>query len=951
MESGKKWLRRAVDSPLVLALLLFVLSLGPRILDLAVFVAPDEFYWVSGCVNFARALASGELGNTYHAGQPGVTLMWVETLGAWLRFGVQWLGGSADWDVVVGLDRNMAVLRDKRQVVAVTHAMSIAIIALLVRQVFGQGVAWIAGLLLAFDPFLLTESRVVRTEGMLTAFSTMALLSLLIYWKKQRLGYSVLAGFLTGLALLSKVTALALLPVGVLVFVGVSLFDTTRPVGDRWRTAGVSLAVWGGTLLLTVVVLWPALWVAPADVLQKMYDFTFIRAVEGEEQAKSFFLGTPIHDPGPLFYPVVLLFRTGPLSWLGLILLAAVVWPLRRLSHQYKVFLGIMLLYLAGYLALITLSDLKFDRYVIPMLPTIEVMAALGLVTTWQWQTERWSLSGRLGWLMAFVVLIVEMAMTWPHHPYYHTYWNPLLGGIKQAVRVLPVGTGYEGMEKVVAYLNALPNAKELLLATANSQRIRPMFEGQTISITNLDGEWYQSDYTFIYISQLQRGRHDPEIIQYLESKPLRFSFDLFEVEYGWLYLGPDAQYFGGDTKLEGRATLHAYDLSATQLSAGQTLTATVYFRNEGQLPSDRFYVRIADPDGYVWSEDSVRPRPGFEDAFRTRKAVVEGEAELDLPVGMPPGQYMLNMGYESAKTGQSIGGFMLPANNPRIDVTLPADFPPLGAIQPTMPLSLVVQDELSLVGYESDSDKVKPGDSVWLTFYWQALTDVSHDYVIGLQLLDSTVSEVAYWLGRPVRSSYSTDQWQAQQIVQDPWRLSLPSEVSPGEYTLHLAVYDSETQAEVGKIILGRMSIVEREQSFDIPDMQKDVNVGLGDQVGLLGYDLYAEPITGGGRFQVTLHWQAQEKMGRSYKVFVHLLSLDGEVVAQHDSVPADGEIPTTDWAVGEVISDRHLIEFLGLPAGEYRLVVGMYDSTTGERLPTSGGGTTILLETLAIN
>ena len=91
MESGKKWLRRAVDSPLVLALLLFMLSLGPRILDLAVFVAPDEFYWVSGCVNFARALASGELEKTYHAGQPGVTLMWVETLGAWLRFGVQWL--------------------------------------------------------------------------------------------------------------------------------------------------------------------------------------------------------------------------------------------------------------------------------------------------------------------------------------------------------------------------------------------------------------------------------------------------------------------------------------------------------------------------------------------------------------------------------------------------------------------------------------------------------------------------------------------------------------------------------------------------------------------------------------------------------------------------------------------------------------------------------------------
>ena len=73
--------------------------------------------------------------------------------------------------------------------------------------------------------------------------------------------------------------------------------------------------------------------------------------------------------------------------------------------------------------------------------------------------------------------------------------------------------------------------------------------------------------------------------------------------------------------------------------------------------------------------------------------------------------------------------------------------------------------------------------------------------------------------------------------------------------------------------------------------------------------------------------------------------------MVAQHVSLPADGEIPTSDWSFGEVISDRHVIEFLGLPAGEYRLEVGMYDSTTGERLPISEGGTTILLAPLAIN
>jgi hypothetical protein len=805
------WLRRAVDSPIVLTLVVFMLALGPRVLDLGVFVGPDEFYWVDGSAIFTRALASGELEKTYHAGQPGVTLMWVETLGAWVRHGIQWLGGSADRNVVVSSDQTMGTLQRDRQAAAVANAVLVALIALLARQVFGNGVAWLAGFLLAFDPFLLTESRVVRTEGLATAFNTLALLGLLLYWKERRLGYSVLAGLLTGLALLSKITALALLPVGVLAIGGAWLLNTTHPPAKRWRTLALSLAVWLGTLSVVVVVLWPALWVSPVDVFHKMYNFTFIRAVEGEEQAKSFFLGVPQHDPGPFFYPVVLLFRTGPLLWLGLALLAAMAWPARKLPRQHQIFLGIMLLYLGGYLVLITLSDLKIDRYIIPMLPTLDLMAALGLVIAWRWLPRRWSWSSQLSQPMALVVLISGIAMARPHHPYYYTYWNPLLGGIKQAVRVLPVGGGYEGSEQAAAYLNTLPNAATLKVASAISGKIRPLLNGATtIPMTNLDGEWYLADYTFIYISQVQRGKQDAEIIDYLKRKPLVFSFSLSGLDYGWIYQGPGAQYFGGDTKLEGRATLHAYDLSGTQLSAGQVLTATVYFRNEGQRPSDRFYVRVVDADNYVWAQDFVAPRPGFEEAFRTRKAVVEGEAHPALPVGMPPGRYVLKMGYEDAATGTRIGAFVLPGTADDLVVKVARDFPALGVFQPSVPVNEVFQNELSLLGYEVNSERVTPGESLQLTLFWQALADVSHDYVIDLQLFDATGSEVGYWLGRPVRSGYATDRWQARQLVQDPWRVDLSPELSPGGYTLGVTLFDAATQAEVGKARLGEIRIGE---------------------------------------------------------------------------------------------------------------------------------------------
>jgi 4-amino-4-deoxy-L-arabinose transferase-like glycosyltransferase len=814
LTESDRGLRRALNSPLVLALVIFALALGPRLLDLGVFVGPDEFSWVTRSADFARALAEGDLRSTYQTGHPGVTLLWVETLGAGVRYGWQSLSGPANWDAIAGSDRTMALLSGKRQIVGVANALLLVLGVLLARRIFGSGVAWVAGLLLAFEPFLLTESRALRTEGLLTSFSLLTILSLLLYMKEPRLRYGALAGLLTGLALLSKVSAAALLPVGALVVGGMPFLDAASPLKARGRAAALALLTWGGMMAITVFALWPALWVAPVEVAQKMVDYVALRAVEGGGGGKSFFLGQPYpdEDPGPLFYPVVLLYRTGPWLWAGLILLAATFRSDRWQSRQSKVAIAAMALYLAAYLALITRSDLKYDRYIIPMLPILDVMAALGLIAAWRWLSARVSRAQSFGPAMAGLVLVGQMVLAIPHHPYYYTYWNPLLGGLKGAVAMLPVGGGDEGIDKIAAYLGTLPHPERLTLATANSQRIEPLFAGRTIPMTNLDGQWFLADYTMIYISQLQRGKHDLEIVQYLKRKPLEFSFAFFGVDYGWLYRGPAAQYYGGDTTLEGRATLHAYDLSAAQLSAGQALTVTVYFRNEGQRPSDRFYVRLVDADGYAWADAAVRPRPGFEDAFRAEDAIVEGEAALRLPVGMPPGQYVLKMGYEDAGTGQFIGEFVLPAGNDRVTVELPPVFPPpgaLGAVQAPQPLSLVLQDELKVAGYGLNTERVAAGGVLWLTLYWQALTDVKHDYVVAVQLLDAQGSEATYWLGRPVHSGYPTTRWQSGQVVQDVWRLALPAKVSPGDYTLRAVVFDAETQAEVGRTSLGRVSVI----------------------------------------------------------------------------------------------------------------------------------------------
>jgi hypothetical protein len=44
----------------------------------------------------------------------------------------------------------------------------------------------------------------------------------------------------------------------------------------------------------------------------------------------------------------------------------------------------------------------------------------------------------------------------------------------------------------------------------------------------------------------------------------------------------------------------------------------------------------------------------------------------------------------------------------------------------------------------------------------------------------------------------------------------------------------------------------------------------------------------------------------------------------------------PTSQWLAGEIVEDEHtLVTASSYEPGEYTLVVGMYDLSTGERLP----------------
>jgi hypothetical protein len=84
-------------------------------------------------------------------------------------------------------------------------------------------------------------------------------------------------------------------------------------------------------------------------------------------------------------------------------------------------------------------------------------------------------------------------------------------------------------------------------------------------------------------------------------------------------------------------------------------------------------------------------------------------------------------------------------------------------------------------------------------------------------------------------------------------------------------------------------------------------------------------------------------EQTANPLKAFVHLTGAVNPATGtplwtQDDQLPQDGRADTTLWEVGHLYRDVYYLDLTGVPAGDYTLVAGFYDPSTGERVLVEG-------------
>ncbi len=294
--------------------------------------------------------------------------------------------------------------------------------------------------------------------------------------------------------------------------------------------------------------------------------------------------------------------------------------------------------------------------------------------------------------------------------------------------------------------------------------------------------------------------------------------------------------------------------------------------------------------------------------------------AALRLPAGTPSGEYQVTLrvydelsrpsGYPLLQDGVPVLGRDAVLG---IWMVTQGDWDDYAPDLPVIPEHQI--GDLTLVAHDASPQTLRNGDALRLTLLWNGAGDLPH-----LTLQDESGS----------------------------WQIAIPSEVMASGLTRDWRETVIPANAESGETLLllpdrtelARYTIEAVPAEYAIPEMDIDFETRIGEVGSLIGVNLpdrwsLASPP------QVELIWQGGDSASATaYTVFVQLLDADSRVIAQSDNQPASGVRPTTGWRQDEIIRDLHTLQYNELAAeGTGRLITGLYDPSTGERVRLPDG------------
>ncbi|MBW1714068.1 MAG: glycosyltransferase family 39 protein, partial [Deltaproteobacteria bacterium] len=337
------------------------------------------------------------------------------------------------------------------------------------RSLFGAGGGLVSLALFAFSPTMLAHGSLV-TSDMTAAFFFLAATGFLwrLFHKTDAPGL-VLAGLAVGGLLLSKMSAVLIAPMAVLVYLfcvfsknplEIGIIRKKTIIASRFRKAWVLALVALVAAAVSLAVVWGAYgfryqaFSGPAGRFQTsfekelekagalsqpiqfmrdnrllpeayLYGFTFV--LSHSQARRAFLMGQYSYTGWWYFFPFAFAVKT-PLAVLAFFLAGLIALAVRRRPETLRRFVPLVILF-GVYWAFALASNLNIGhRHLLPVYPVLFILAGAAVLFWRLHRLARFAIGAGLG------LLLFQSLMVWPD---YLAFFNPVSGGPRNAYRLL----------------------------------------------------------------------------------------------------------------------------------------------------------------------------------------------------------------------------------------------------------------------------------------------------------------------------------------------------------------------------------------------------------------------------------------------------------------------------------------------------------------------------------
>ena len=383
----------------------------------------------------------------------------------------------------------------------------------------------------------------------------------------------------------------------------------------------------------------------------------------------------------------------------------------------------------------------------------------------------------------------------------------------------------------------------------------------------------------------------------------------------------------------------HGHNLPPTA-EAGQAWWLTSYWSAQNTVAGQYNLALRWENSGIVWAQIDQLLWPTYSPAAWPEDNITRFDQELTLPASLPTGKYTVWLRIIDP------AGTTLLAENGEADVYLgEMDIAPttadletaLATLPPYTPDSARF-GALNLIGHRLSAGDLRPGHLLSIEFIWQARRTPRYGYHLRVQFISET-GELLLERTTPLApDNYPVHHWPKGALVQGLTFITIPATAEPTNAYVEITVLDGDSSPVADPLRLPELLRLNPWPMLtEPPDMDTAVNALWGDEITLLGYDVTQTA----EQLMLNLVWRAEKVPSTNYYVFIHVTDpATGEIVRQRDWFPADGIRPTEGWRPTEIILDPHTLDLTGLPAGNYRLTVGLYNPQDFTRPVVTLGG-----------